>query len=419
MVTDRRGLTIRGLLVPLALALLFLVSRMAILLTLRIDDVAFVANDVGYYGFYLDKLAQGEPGVMPEYPVPAVWLLRVLFWLGGGQDTWAATFVAVFLAIDALVATLFYRRGNASGTLFWILFTGAQGAIVLHRFDLIPAALVAVACLYALRHPVVAGAAIGLGAAVKLWPALLIGPMLAPGPVRDGGARRRLSGFVVVGFGLAAASLLSSGWARSASAVLWQSQRGLHIESVPATPLTVLRTYTHATSWHIELTQFNALEFVSGPGISGLLTASSVMMGFSVLLTLLLSTRLVRNVSADDPRLHEAMALAILAIILVTVVANKTLSPQYIVWLGGPVSTLLITRQSNWLRRHTLVLATALLLVAGLTQLSYPWMARAIMALPQGSGPETAVLVLRNVGLVCLAGYAVWLALAASRRTTV
>lgn len=64
------------------------------------------------------------------------------------------------------------------------------------------------------------------------------------------------------------------------------------------------------------------------------------------------------------------------------------------------------------------MLATALLVVGGLTQLTYPWMAYGIMAMPQGSGPETAVLVLRNLALVCLAGYALWLTLRASRATT-
>ncbi len=97
-----------------------------------------------------------------------------------------------------------YRRDNAAGALFWILFTGVQGPIVWFRFDLIPAALVAWACLFVTRIPRVAGGLVGLGAAIKLWPALLIGPMLAPTRGASARARGRVIGFVVVGFGLAA-----------------------------------------------------------------------------------------------------------------------------------------------------------------------------------------------------------------------
>lgn len=418
MSLTRQGLTNRDVLVPLALTVVFLTTRILVFASLRVEEVAFVTHDVGYYAYHLNRLSLGEADVMLEYPVPAVWILQAILWLGGGPETWTPVYVAVFLAIDAVVAILLYRRDDATGSLFWILFTGVQGAIVLHRFDLLPAALVAVACLHALRLPRVAGGAIGLGAAIKLWPALLIGPLLAPNPLRDPGSRRRLFGFAAVGFGLAAASLVTSGWGRSASPIGWQADRGLQIESVPATPLMALRTFTHSHPWEITLTEFNALEIVSGPGIGTLLGVSTFLTIASVALAIYLAVRLIRNLGDDDPRLHEAMLLAVLTIILCTVVANKTLSPQYVVWLGGPVAALLVVGRSAWLRRHVLVLATAVLVVGGLTQLTYPWMAYGIMAMPQGSGPETAVLVLRNTALVCLSGHALWLTLRASRPTT-
>lgn len=413
-----RGLTFRDLLVPVLLVALFAATRLLILLSLKLEQVAFIANDVSYYAFYLNKLDMGETGIMLEYPVPAVWLLQIIYALGGGWETWTPVYVGCFLALDALVAILMYRRGNAAGTLFWILFTGAQGAVLWYRFDLIPAALVAVACVYALRFPKIAGGVIGLGAAVKLWPALLIGPLLAPNPLRRGGARSRLIGFIVVGFGLAAASLITSGWTRSASPLTWQSDRGLQIESVPATPLMFLRTFTHNESWLIELSQYNALEIVTGPGINQLLTVSTVLTAASVLLTIWLSYRLIRLFREQDHRLHEAMLLAVLAIVLATVIANKTLSPQYIVWLGGPVAALLVVQRSEWLRRHTTVIAVALVIVGGLTQFTYPWGAYGIMAIPQGAGPETSVLILRNLALVALTAYSVVLTLKATRRST-
>lgn len=412
--TPVRGpLTNRDLRVIACLIGIFLATRAFSVWTLQLEAVSFVANDVSYYGYHLNRLANGETWVMPEYPVPALWILQAIYTLGQGWQWWTPVYAAVFLVLDALVAVSLYRRGNAAGSLFWILFTGAQGAIVWYRFDLIPAALVAWACLLLMTRPRIAGGLIGLGAAIKLWPALLIGPMLAPNPLVRGKARQRLLGFLVVGLGLAAASLITSGWARSASPITWQSERGLQIESVPATPLMILRTFTDTPSWNIFLSEYNALE-LSGPGVGLLLRVSTVLTAASVALAIWLTARLIRRMHEGDPRLNEAIILAVLTIVLATIVSNKTLSPQYVLWLGGPLAALLVTPTSAGLRRHLNVLAVALIVVGGCTQFTYPWGTYGIMALPLGSGPETSVLVLRNLMLVVLTGYALYLTVRAS-----
>jgi len=398
--------------------LAFLVTRIFTVLTLRLDSVSFVINDISYYGATLWAVfEQGATDPMTEYPVPAVWILSALYLAFGGFYEWTVPFMVAFIVLDAAVAISFYRRRTPAASLFWILFTGVQGAVLWSRFDLIPAALVAWACLLVMSHPRIAGGLIGLGAAVKLWPALLIGPLLAPHPFRDMTARRRLAGFAVVGFGLGAASLVTSGWNRSASPITWQGDRGLQIESIPATPLMFLRTFTDNPSWNIDLSDYQALEIVAGqPGVALLLKVSTVLTLASILLACYLSYRLIRNLGSGDARLPEALILAVLTIVLATIIANKTLSPQYVVWLGGPVAALYLHRSSGWLRRHVNVLAASLILVGALTQFTYPWGAFGIMAVPLGSGPETAVLILRNTLLVVLTGYSLWLSLKSSAR---
>jgi hypothetical protein len=341
--------------------------------------------------------------------MPAVWILQAIYTLGGGWEEWTPWYSATMLLLDVAVAVTLYRRTNITATLFWILFTGAQGAIMWFRFDLIPAALVAWACVLLLRRPAVSGALLGLGAAIKLWPALLIGPLLAPDPLHRGPARRRLLGFGVTGLGLALTSLAAVGWERTVSPVTWQSGRGLQIESVPATPLMWLRTFTDNPSWPISLSEYNALEIEAGsPGVGLMLAIASALTAATVALTAWLTVRLIRNLRRDDP----------LLVVLATIASNKTLSPQYILWLGGPMAALLLTGMPERLRRHLRVHAVALVLVGALTQLSYPWGAYGVMAIPLGSGPETAVLVLRNLALVVLTGHAVWLALVSSRRAS-
>ncbi|NLE96525.1 MAG: DUF2029 domain-containing protein [Propionibacterium sp.] len=398
----------RDLLAPTLLILLFVVTRVVIYLMWRHPDAKFVANDVSYYGFHLDRLENGADDVMLEYPPPAVWLLHALYRLGGGWDRWFALHTAFFLLLDALVALSLYRRGRWQGSLFWILFTGANGAIVWFRFDLLPAALVAWACMWLVSRPRLAGAMVGVGAAIKLWPALLIAPMLAPDPSAHP-ARGRVVGFVAAGFGLAAISLAVEGWTRNTNPLTWQGDRGLQIESVPALSLMWLRTFTDNPSWHIELSEYNALE-IFGPGVEALLAVAGVLTVLSFVATAGLAVLLIRRRSGPD-----AILLAVLSIILMTIIVNKTLSPQYILWLGGPVAALLLRVDDDRLRRHVHVLAVALVVVGGLTQFTYPWGAFGIMALPLGSGPETAVLVLRNLTLVAMTGYALWLTLRSSR----
>lgn len=177
-----------------------------------------------------------------------------------------------------------------------------------------------------------------------------------------------------------------------------------------------LRTFTENPSWHIFLSEYNALE-LDGPGVGFLLKVSTVLTALSILGAVHLSVRLLRRFTADSARLHEAMILAILTIVLLTILANKTLSPQYVLWLGGPVAALLVCRTSAWLRRHVVVLALAMVVIGGLTQYTYPWGAYGIMAIPLGSGPETSVLLLRNLGLIAITIYAYWLTLHASGRS--
>ena len=374
--------------------LLFLATRIIIFLLWRHPSAEFVANDVSYYGFNLYHLEQGSTDVMREYPPPAVWILHALYKLGGGWQHWLGLYLAAFLMLDGLVAISFFRANRPVASLFWILFTGANGAIMWFRFDLLPAALVAWACLWLATRPRVSGALVGLGAAIKLWPALLIFPMLAPHPMKAPG-RDRFLGFLGLGGGLGVVSLLLEGWGRNVDPLTWQSERGLQIESVPATPLMFLRTFTDNPSWPVGLSDYNAIE-VYGPGVGGLLQASTVLTALSLVMTGLLTFRLIRTKAPSD-----SILFAILTVVLATIVVNKTLSPQYILWLGGPVAALLLYARPS-LRRHVNVIAVAMIAIGFLTQYTYPWGTMGIMGMPNGSAFETSVLILRNLALIVL-----------------
>ncbi|MDO5737021.1 MAG: glycosyltransferase 87 family protein [Propionibacteriaceae bacterium] len=410
----------------LALLLLFLVTRALNIWFWQQPAASFVANDVSYYSYYtwcfdvgLEEGsgqcvdAAAKLGIMAEYPLPAQWLLQLVYWLADGFEHYFKWFAGLMLVLDAVVAASLFRRGNAKGALVWILFTAACGPIMYFRFDLIPAALVAWACLLLAARPYLAGALVAAGAAVKLWPAMLALPLVAPNPLRRGAGRARLLGFLVAGFVLGMSSLLLGGWSRSISPLVWQSRRGLQMESVPATPLMFLRTFTDSGAWPVFLSEWNALE-LQGPGVGLLLQLSTVLTVGWVVLTAVLSWRLLRQFRRQSPALHEAMLLVILASVLATIVANKTLSPQYILWLAGPLAVLVMSRRSEWLRGPLKLVTVGLVIVAALTQYTYPWGTFGIMGMPNGSPLETSMLILRNL---LLSGIAVYTTLLAWRIT--
>jgi hypothetical protein len=262
------------------------------------------------------------------------------------------------------------------------------------RLDLLPAVLAGGALLAARRWPWITGALTGLGAAVKLWPALLFPSFLAHRPDR----RAVTGGFLVVGLGLAFLSLILGGWIRLVSPLTWQSDRGLQIESIWATPLMMARV-VQPTEWIVDYSKFQAWE-IFGPGVSPLLLLSNLATVAGLVVIVALNARAFRNPQPTP----GAIGLVVLATIAIMTISNKTLSPQYLLWLGGPMAALLILRstatepEKSTLRR----LPIQLLLLAALTQLVYPLLydgllgrdGRAMITI------STLVITLRNLALV-------------------
>ncbi len=360
-------------------------------------------GDVLYYWARLHLLATGTPLslTLVEYPTPVVWFLDLPYWLSGqSRPAYVVVFIVGMLVLDLAFAVALWRSGGARRThavLFWVVFTFFMGPTTYMRFDLVPAVLggVAVLSLLAAREGL-AGSLIGLGAAFKLWPALLW-----PGTLGASRGRARSTwAFLVVGGGLALASLVAAGWHRLVSPLAWQQSRGLQIESVWATPLMFARAVTPG-SYDVALSQWQAYE-ITGDGTSAALTASSVatVLGYLVIVAtygLWLRRRQTTVVEAG---------LIMVLVVTVTIVTNKTFSPQYMMWLGGPLAALLIahgrTRPASsvpsWPQLRTLaVFVLALTLV---TQLVYPILYQPLVH----GGPllllATSVLVVRNVALV-------------------
>jgi hypothetical protein len=376
----------------------WILTRLLILLLMATAE-RFVVGDVFYYHRKIRALFDvGLERTLNEYPTPVAWILWLPYGVtGGNRAGYLLAFIAFMLVLDGAFAWALWRsagRRHEVALDFWIVFVLLVGPLSYLRFDILPAVLAGGALLVARHRPWLTGALTGLGAAVKLWPALLVGAFLAHRPTR----RPTAAGFVLVGFGLAVVSLLTGGWSRLVSPLTWQSDRGLQIESIWATPVMLGRAVSPG-GWLVDISKYQAYE-VFGPGVAALLMLSTLatVLGLGVILALLV--RAFRNPAPSA----VALGLVILATVAVMTVTNKTLSPQYLLWLGGPMAALLLLRgeESPAEQRSIGRLAGQLLALALLTHLVYPLLYDAFLGRRGQDGIvlSTLVTTARNVFLV-------------------
>jgi hypothetical protein len=353
---------------PRMIVIGWLATRLLILVILAGFE-RFVVGDVFYYHRKINALfTVGLDRTLYEYPTPVVWILWLPYGASfGSRVGYLVAFVVFMLALDAVFCYALWRasgRRHDSAVDFWLIFVPLIGPLAYLRFDMLPAVLAGGALLTARHKPWVTGALTGLGAAIKLWPALLIGAFMSYR------SDRRPAGiaFVVVGFGLAVISLIFGGWSRLISPLTWQSDRGLQIESILATPLMLARA-ARPDHWIVDMSQYQAYE-IFGPGVDIWVMISSLATVLGLAMIILLTIRAFRN----DGATPTAIGFVVLATVTIMTITNKTLSPQYLLWVGGPMAALLAYRPQAKLDEQRAIsrIAGQALILALLTQLVYP-----------------------------------------------
>ena len=393
---------------PRMIVIGWLITRLLMLVVLASFE-SFVVGDVYYYHRKINALfSAGLDRTLYEYPTPVVWILWLPYGASlGNRVGYLVAFIIFMLVLDALFTYALWRSaGQRHGTAidFWLIFVPLIGPLSYLRFDMLPAVLAGGALLAARRKPWVTGALTGLGAAIKLWPALLIGALMSYR------ADRRPAGiaFVVVGFGFALISLIFGGWLRLISPLTWQSDRGLQIESIWATPLMLARA-VKPDYWTVDMSRYQAYE-IFGSGVEAWVMISNIATLFGLALIILLTIRAFRY----DGSTPVAIGFVIVAIVAIMTITNKTLSPQYLLWLGGPMAALLAFRPQALAGEQPAInrMAGQLLILALLTQLVYPMLYDSYLGL-QGHVMiiiATIVTAIRNLALVAFTVEACWLA---------
>lgn len=405
--------------IGLAAIALWLASR-ALMAILWASKETFIDHDVRYYYWQLTN--HQMDAALVEYPTPIALLLHGLRLVAGPtEQAFLMAFVLVMAIIDGATTIWLWRSYSRRAASYWAAFTFAIGSLIWFRIDLLPAVAVATGLVWLTRRPAASGVAVALGAATKLWPALLIFPMLGG----DRYARRRAVGFGVAGGTLGLASLLGFGWRRSTSPLTWQSDRGLQIESIVATWPMLRHAFDTPGLYYTELSEHNAWE-IYGPQVAAWLQLADWLLVGTVLLAIVLGWLIALNgvglagrslAGPQDPaaiaRRSHAIVLAQIAIICAVIVANKTFSPQYMIWLAGPLAILASIPLPRRDRRGASWLAGLGLACAGLTHLVFPLNYSGLIA-STAQVDETLLLTGRNLLMVILTGLAVVLALRAA-----
>ena len=357
-------------------------------------------NDVWYFSRSLGHLHhRGLGHTLVEYPLPAVAVIAVPWLVAravGLAHAYVPLFAAAALTTDAVFTLLLAKLGvDRSGVAFWLLGVPLLGAMSYFRFDPLPAVLVGVAVLLLASRPRLAMLCVSVATAVKLWPALAIPPLLA-------GLRRRWQGagvVLVAGGVLAGVTVVVAGWARLVSPLTYESDRGLQIESVWATPAMVAWSLASGGRFTTHF-RFHSWE-VFGPWVHALLTVSSVSLLVLAVALVALWWRLLRH---PTPLSGERVVWATLAGVSGFLVVGKVLSPQYLIWLLAIAAAgLAVTGAgSQRLVRWT----TVLLVAAGLTQLVFPISYAGLHHHDWHTPYAVPLLVLRNGALLWLLGVA-------------
>jgi len=383
--------------------LTWLITRLVVL-CLLFGPESPVVSDVIYFTHSMQDVSNvGLAMTMREYPLPAVgtvalpWIMAIFL---GSSTLFGPLVVLLGLGIDGLF-TAVLTRTSGPGRRFalgvWLAAVPALGGLTYARFDLIPGVLVGCVVLLAGTRPRLTGVCLAVATSIKLWPALLV-PTVG---LRVSGKRRYYLAIGVIGTVVAGGTLGLAGWGRVVSPLVYQSDRGLQIESVAATPVMAARLVNPA-AWSVFYSKFKAFE-ISGPAVAVIEHIADVA---SLALVVALCFMWLRAGRGPGQLSSAATVWMCLAAVSGFMAVGKVLSPQYFLWLiPAAAAALTATRNDRRLQRWGLTVVAA----SVLTHAVYPWL---YLDLVLGEGLSLIAVLL----LVVRNAMVVWLFVEASRQ---
>jgi hypothetical protein len=312
---------------------------------------------------YRDFAVEYPPGALPMFALPELvapshgppgvsrgfrQTFETLMWICGAAVLCAMAFVLRTLRRPA--------RSAWAALAFAALAPLALGSVILSRFDLWPAALVAAALAALVAGRLRIGhVLLGLGAAAKLYPAVLIPLALAFAWKRAG----RREALACAGLAVGVAATIFLPFLALSPAGAWHSlsvqlSRPLQVESLGS---ALLLAAHHAFGVGVTGDTSHGSQNLAGNGADAVAITSTVV---QVAVLAWIWTAFARG-PASGERLVGSTAAALCAFVAL----GKVLSPQFLIWLI-PIVPLVRGRRGLWAGA---LLAAALVL----TQLWFPF----------------------------------------------
>ena len=339
---------------------------------------------------YRDFDFEYPPGALAVFALPALvvsgkteyfWVFAALMAVAGA--------VGVLLTDAALGRLGRSSRARRSVLAILAVSPAAFGSVLLTRFDLVPAALVAGAMLLLLvDRPRAASLTLGVGAAVKLYP-LAVVPLLAVWTWRRVSPREAVV-CSTLALGIVALAYLPFALLAPAEVVssIWdQLSRPLQIESLGAGVLLLLH---HAAGLGVTVETNQRSQNLTGGTAA---TVAAALSAASIATAAWLWLAFVRGEATPERLVRYAVA------VLVAFVAfGKVLSPQFLVWLLFAVALVA--------GRRGAVAGACFAVAAVATAVWFPWL---YFELPRDRDPFVASLVVvRGIALLALLAVLVW-----------
>lgn len=354
----------------------------------------FLPDEYGdtYYYFLVAEERLGA-AAFPEYPTPAALLLNLPYLLGvHDYENYRLVIMISMTAADAAFAVLLGRLAGPISVLGWMILTTALGQVALLRFDMLPAVVAAAALLLAMNKSNRASMIlVTIGVSLKVWPIILI-PLLLMVSTRRKQALAWLGGSGLI---LLIGALLAGGSQRLWSPLIYQTERGLQIEAIAATPS--MRAWAIQPGFAVAYSPFRAYE-VTGPGVPGALAAVTALTIAAFIGWIVLVVWWIRR--GSQPAATPYLAMTGIGAFLVT---SAALSPQYLLWIAAPTAVLLGLRvgagsgpapypaQLTWM---------GVIVICLLTTAIYPVNYAGLFELSPTTPRVIALLTLRNILLV-------------------
>jgi hypothetical protein len=244
----------------------------------------------------------------------------------------------------------------------WFAFLALLGPVGITRLDAVMMPLVLIALLVAAKRPALATVLVTFGAWIKVAAGAVVIPLLCAAKTW----RQRLVSVVAPAAAtcaavVAAQRLAGGDWHKLTSFVRAETDRGLQVEAILATPAVLTHALKGETIWRYNDDLGTSETWGRAADIA--LAVSDFALPAVVLVVAALCW-LARERAADT------LLVGTLALMTGLIVAHKVGSPQFVAWTAPPVVAALCLRRPT---RFWLGSGAALAAAAGLTGSLYPW----------------------------------------------